>query len=191
MPSSNCSAARSGCCNATDANATKRSGCAATHFASPSFCACTIRPGARSRTCWCLYDSLGEIAVGRVPPIAVDAERLQVDALLVHRLQTRRSENAVAPTAAARVRQLRAFDDVSHVNDAVTVHVDHFDALASDHHFATRCRRSLDVDAGRGTGERRDEFSAIRHLVLALQANENAAGMTRVFYNPSAAHARF
>src|SRR6185436_17124964 len=96
----------------------------------------------------------------------------------------RRSEDAVAPTA-ARVRELRAFDDVSHVNNAVTVHVDYLDALPSDHHFTTRCGRSLDVDAGRGTGERRDEFSAIRHLHLSLLARgPRPRAFTRVFYNP-------
>ena len=40
--SSSCCAARSGNCNATEAIATNRSGCVLTHFARPSFCACTI-----------------------------------------------------------------------------------------------------------------------------------------------------
>ena len=53
MPYSSCCTARSGCCIATVAKATKRSGCAATSSASFSFCS--------------LISCFGDVAVGVVP----------------------------------------------------------------------------------------------------------------------------
>src|SRR6185295_11661769 len=48
-----------------------------------------------------LHDTAREVAIGRVPPVAVDAERLHVEPLLVHDLQTRGAEHAVVAAAAA------------------------------------------------------------------------------------------
>src|SRR5215831_18899371 len=56
------SAARSECCRATDASPTNRSGCAAQISASLS----------------------GEVRLGLVPKDWVDAERLNINALLIH-----------------------------------------------------------------------------------------------------------
>ena len=65
-------AARSGCCSATDAKATKRSGLAAHASASASF--------------WRRISSRARSRLGLVP-VGIDAERLHVDALLVHGAQ--------------------------------------------------------------------------------------------------------
>ena len=70
------------------------------------------------------HDPAREVAIGRVPPVAVDAQRLDVDALLIHDLQTLRAED-VRPGTAAHACQRRALDDVLHGDDAVRVHVDH------------------------------------------------------------------
>src|SRR5207247_9900827 len=100
------------------------------------------------------HDPRGGLASGRIRPVAVDAERLDVDGLLIRRLEARRSEHtAAATTAATRVRELRAFDDLGNVDDAVTVDVDHLHALPPDEHFAARGGR-LKIDAGRRARQR-------------------------------------
>jgi len=71
-------------------------------------------------------------ALGRIPPVTVDAERLHVDALLIHDLQAFGAEVAAA---AARLGERRVLDDLIHRNDAVRMDVDHFDATAAHHHL--------------------------------------------------------
>ena len=110
-----------------------------------------------------LHDPFREIALRGVPPVAVDAQRLDVDALLIHYLQPRRSEHAAAATAASTgVPELRPFDDLGDVDDAVTVDVDHLHAFPADRHLTAR-RRSLQVDAGGRACHRGDELSTSWH----------------------------
>ena len=171
-PSSSCSAARSGCCSATDASATKRSGCAATHFASPSFCAWTIRR-ARSRS-----------AV--VPPVAIDAERLDIDALLIHDLQTLRAEDVVPAPPPALASGVPLTISATGMTQCA-VHVDHSDAAATHHHLASR-RLSLKrggrcvgtasahhIRARRSSHDRPEEIPAIWHVPPLLFCPSNDA----------------
>src|SRR5206468_7978300 len=48
-----------------------------------------------------LDDAAREIAIGGVPPVAVDAERLHVEPLLVHELQARGTQDVVPSAASA------------------------------------------------------------------------------------------
>ena len=96
-----------------------------THFASPSFCASTIRR-ASSRSC------------GVPPPEAVDRQRLDIDALLVHHGDALRADDLVA-ACVALLLQRRALHGFRHFgNGAVAVHVDDADALAADRHLPAR-----------------------------------------------------
>ena len=76
------------------------------------------------------HDPAGEVAVGGVPPEAVDGQDLDVDTLLVHHREPLGTEDAVA--AAAALRQRRALHDVLDRDHAVRVHVDHPDGAAVD-----------------------------------------------------------
>ena len=127
-----------------------------------------------------------EVAIGRVPPVAIDAQRLDIDALLIHELQTLRAEDVV-PATASHAGQRRALDDVLHRDDAVRVHVDHPDAAAAHHHLAS-CGLSLKrgghgagtaaahhIRARRSGHDRPEEVPAICHIGL----NSVSTGMTR------------
>src|SRR5918993_3221216 len=95
-----------------------------------------------------LHDPPRQLAIGGVPPEAVDGERLYVDPLLIHHLQTLRSEQVVARTAAAGFER-SALDDIRDGDDAVAVDVDDADALSADRYLATRrCLRRLRADTG-------------------------------------------
>ena len=74
--------------------------------------------------------------IGRVPPEAVDGQDLDVDTLLVHHREPRRTEDAVP--AAAAPGQRRARHDVLDRNHAVGVDVDHRDGAAVDRHPSAR-----------------------------------------------------
>ena len=73
-------------------------------------------------------------ALGRIPPVTVDAERLHVDALLIHELQALRSQHVVA-TATAQPLQRRSLDDVRDRNDAVGMGVYHANPPVAEHHL--------------------------------------------------------
>ena len=47
------------------------------------------------------HDATGQLEIGRVPPEAVDGQDLDVDTLLVHHREPRRTEDAVAAAAAS------------------------------------------------------------------------------------------
>ena len=48
-----------------------------------------------------LHDPAREVTIGGVPPVAIDAERLDVEPLFVHDLQACGAQHAVVPAAAA------------------------------------------------------------------------------------------
>ena len=81
---------------------------------------------------------LHDVSVGLVP-VRIDAERLDVDALLVHRAEAicqRRARHE------ERLRLQRPSHQRHRVRDcAVRVHVDGFHALAAHHDFAAPCLR--------------------------------------------------
>ena len=85
-PSWSCSAASSGCWNATDAIATNRVGVGG----HPLRQSLVLRP----------HDRAGELTVPGVPPEPVDGERLHVDALLIHDPESFRAENVGAAATA-------------------------------------------------------------------------------------------
>ena len=77
-----------------------------------------------------------EIAIRAIPPVPVDAERLDIDSLPVHDRQSLRAEN-VASSAPRTALEGRALDDCLHLrNHAVAVHVDHFHAAVANEHLA-------------------------------------------------------
>ena len=100
-----------------------------------------------------LHYPAGKVAIGRIPPVAIDAQRLKIESLFVHDAQTLRAKAAVraaAPAPSRIARQVRPFDDVRHLrHGAMTVNIDHLDAPASHEdlpaHSGSRLRRS---DAG-------------------------------------------
>ena len=124
-----------------------------------------------------LDDAPGQLAIGRIPPEAVDGQRLNVDARPVHELQALRSQDLVSAPARPLLER-RPFDDIRDVDDAVTMNVDHADALAGDRHLPPRGRRlprrhTLEECVAPGnahprrrTRESPDEVSAIGHRSL-------------------------
>ena len=82
----------------------------------------------------------GAVAVGAVPE-RVDAERRDIDPLLVHRPQ---------PLSGGLLQQGRETDVLAQQrhrlgNGAVRVHIDHRHPAAVDHHLAPLCRRARHV----------------------------------------------
>src|SRR4029453_10667930 len=174
-PSSSCSAARSGCCSATDANATKRSGFAAHASASFSFWIWMSWRGAARAA---LYPSgvviagatgvrrppppdllvldldelAGDVAVGLVP-VGIDAEGLDVDALLVH---------GADPVRGLRHQKrlrlgLPLYEGPPLGHGAVRVHVDGLHAPPVHHHLApARLRLRLDSAGAARQGARHE-----------------------------------
>ena len=123
------------------AKATKRSGCAATELGELLVLQ--------------LDQLFGDVAVGVIPE-RIDADRLHVDALLVHGLEALGADHEIGRPPLA----------VQHRHDlgehAVRVDVDGLDAAAADHDLAAASRR-LGVDVRRvkqaaaaehGAGER-------------------------------------
>ena len=83
-----------------------------------------------------LDDAAREVAVGGVPPVAVDAQRLHVHALAVHRGSRAGPQDVRRATAAAAFAKRRALHDLGDLgNHAVRVHVDDLDAPAADRHL--------------------------------------------------------
>ena len=118
-----------------------------------------------------------ELAVGLPPPEPVDAQRLHIDAGLVHLRDARRADDLVA-AAAAVLLERRALDDVLHGHDAVGVDVDDADAAAADRDLAAAARRRLCQQPGyarppaaqrecarRRPGDAPEEVPAIRHVL--------------------------
>ena len=86
------------------------------------------------------HDPICQVTIrGGVPPETVDGQRLDVHTLLVHHLQSLRSEETGAG-AAAHLGQRRALDDVGDRDDAVGVGVDDLDGPPADGHTAPRLR---------------------------------------------------
>ena len=126
-----------------------------------------------------LDDPIREVAVGdAVPPEAVDAQRLDVDALLVDELEAVLAQHPGAATAGLFLER-RALDDRGHLGHrAVGVQVDDADTLATDADFASGDRRGLGHGAGvrqtasrhehsrRRAGDGLEEIPAIRHGLL-------------------------
>jgi hypothetical protein len=81
-------------------------------------------------------DLARQVAISRVPPVAVNAQRLDIDGLLIHKFQTLRTEDVI-PAAAAVIGQWRAFDDLQRRYHAVRVHVDNSDAAATHNDLPT------------------------------------------------------
>ena len=84
----------------------------------------------------CPHDRAGELAVRRVPPEAVDGERLHVDALLIHDPESFRAKHV----AAAHAGKWRAFDDLCNGDRTMGVDVDHLDPPAADGDLPSRSR---------------------------------------------------
>ena len=116
-----------------------------------------------------------DVAVGLVP-VRIDAERLDVDALLVHRADAVRRPSTIRSVCR---RDLQAHQGHRLGDGAVRVHVDGLHAPAVHHHLAA-ARRRLRVDvraaheiaadereAGHRAGDFLDEFSASGHAVLS------------------------
>ena len=85
-----------------------------------------------------VHDASGQIAIGAVPP-RIDAQYLDVDALLVHALETLVAHHQ-RPRRRCRGRPLerRAAHDVHHVrNEDVGVHVHRLHASAPDADLTT------------------------------------------------------
>ena len=133
-----------------------------------------------------LHDPAREVAIGCVPPVAIDTERLNIEPLLVHDLQARWAQHIVpaaspSTTASASVaREACTFDDVRHLrHEAVTVDVDHLDALAPHEHLAAPGRGgpnrsgagirepAAHEHSGRRAHYTLEEVSAIRHVYLS------------------------
>jgi hypothetical protein len=119
-----------------------------------------------------LDDARGEVAVGGVPPVAVDREDLHVGPDLVHPLDARRSDDLVAAAARALLLERRALDDLGHRHDAMRVDVDDADAASVDRDLAACRRLRVQVTddrqpgherAGRGAGGEFEEVSATGH----------------------------
>ena len=109
----------------------------------------------------------GQIPVGLVPPIAVDAQGLVVDAAFVHGVQAIGSEGL--PGGKPDVRKIRILQNVGDLRkDAVRVYVHGGGALRTDKNLSSgglgegpriRCEQQR---AG-GTARRRQKLSAICH----------------------------
>src|SRR5436309_2556797 len=96
-------------------------------------------------------DQLGRGIAFRAVPKGVDAERLDIDARLVH------VGDAVADIGPQEPRRLeRVIDDLCGIrNDAMRMHVDRLDALAGDDNLpAPRVRMRVCAASATGTGRR-------------------------------------
>ena len=117
-------------------------------------------------------DSPRQLAVRAVPPAALVAQNLDVDAPFIQRAKARRTEHQGSVQVVADVAgEVRVADDVQLRRlDEVAVNVDDLDPASPDGHFASR-RLPEHVRAGherggrRGPGERFDEASAVCHGV--------------------------
>src|SRR5262245_54496379 len=116
----------------------------------------------------------GETAIGSVPPAALMAEDLDIDALFVERTQARGTEHEPAIELILDVAgEVRVFDEVQFLrHDEVPVHVNHFHSSAADGHLTAFRGRSLKKSGGasarrdrtgRDAGCGFEEVSAIRH----------------------------
>ena len=95
------------------------------------------------------HDLVGELALRVVPPVLIDAERLHVDAALVHRGNALRTERHHAGDFA---RERRALDEIRHLRDrAMRMEIDDLRALARDADFAPLSR------PGARHGQRREQ----------------------------------
>ncbi len=124
--SSSCSTARSGCCSATDARPDE-----------------AIRVGrAPLRQLLVLNgdDSPRQLAIRAVPPSALVAQDLDVDAPFIQRAKASRTEHEGSVQVVADVAgQVRVADDVQLRRlDEVAVNVDDLDPASPDGHFASR-----------------------------------------------------
>ena len=90
------------------------------------------------------FDQLfGRVALGAVPE-RVDAQRLDIDARLVH---VREAVPDIRPKQRGRFE--RVIDQLRGVgNDAVRVHIDGLDPLAGDHDFPAMMRVGVDTPVG-------------------------------------------
>jgi hypothetical protein len=117
------------------------------------------------------HNAAGQVAIGRVPPVAVDAERLDVEPLPIHLLDALRAEDVVAAPAAVLLER-RALHDLDDRDDAVAMDVDHPDAsavqrrLPSSARLRERRQRTADSSHRRRACGRPDEISSARHVVL-------------------------
>ena len=109
-------------------------------------------------------------------PEGIDADRLNIDALFVHVLQSTRSQDEVA--AGEQIlegcRQRPVLDDVLHLRDeTVTVHVDDLDATAADGNLTAprRAARPLRTDPDARQAARQHESRCpARHVFQELPA---------------------
>ena len=87
---------------------------------------------------------LGQVAVRRIPPEAVDVQQLHVDAARVERVDALRPQHEISAASAAALAleesALQQVRDFRHL--AVRVHVDDFRALAAHGNHTLRARRS-------------------------------------------------
>ena len=114
-------------------------------------------------------DLAGQVAIRPVPP-RVDADRLNIDALLVHVPQTLGSQDEIpaAEQVLEGARERRVLDDVLDLrNEAVTVHVHHLDATPPDGDLAAPHRTAGLRNKDQPRRSARDvfeEFPASGHL---------------------------
>src|SRR5262245_51945472 len=129
-------------------------------------------------------------ALCRVPPIAIDAERLHIDAAPIHRL------NAIGPERIAYGRrgQRRSLDDVADRNHAVPMDINESDAPAVDRDapaFGATLKRANGLEAafrhsqyaGRASDQPSQNLSPSWHVHLQSTAPR------RYVATPSAAYA--
>ena len=142
MASSSCLAARSGNCRATAPKATNR----------PAGAACSI---STQLLILKVDQPSGQIAIGRVPE-GIDADGLDVDAFLVHDLQTPSSITGLLSRGATASFERRALEKIGHFgNIDVAVHVHGLDLLACHHHrlvLGHRSGRLRTIAASRPSG---------------------------------------
>jgi hypothetical protein len=87
-----------------------------------------------------LDDARGEVAIRGVPPVAVDAERLDVDTGTIHLLDPRRADDLIGP-AAAVLLECRALGGLLHRHNAMGVNVNHPHTPTRDRDLAATADR--------------------------------------------------
>src|SRR5262245_11013941 len=124
-----------------------------------------IAPG---REPFVLYfdDPASQVGVRFVPPAALMTEHLKVDSLLVHELQTRRTQNQ-RTIAADEPCEVRILDDVQFLRcGEMTVNVNNLDASLHNRHITAF--RWNDLKRYCRAYETFQKISAMWHVVLLV-----------------------
>ena len=112
-----------------------------------------------------------------VPPVAVDAQGLHVDALLVHRPKPLRPQSAVASSAHAL--NSSSLDDVGRRDGAMTVAVYHANALATNRHLTPIPALALEAGRERARSRRRKRPPRLHSRVDEVSSSPHQASNRR------------